>query len=71
MLKLERQVSSFPSKLIDAIRSASTFDHAVSVYFLVPMLMGPPFRKKRKPEVGLRVYTKAVESRQWLLVLLC
>ena len=29
---------------------------------LVPMLMGPPLKKKRKPAVGLRVYTKTVES---------
>ena len=54
-------MSSFPSKLIAVISSPSTVDHAVSVCFLVPMLMGPPFRKKRKPEVGLQVYTKAVE----------
>ena len=60
MLKLERQVSSFTSIPITVISSASTADHAVSVCFLVPMLMVPPFRKKRKPEVGLRVYTKAV-----------
>ena len=62
MLKLERQASSFPSKLIAVISSASTVvDHAVSVCFLVPMFMGPPFRKKKKLEVGLRVYTKAVD----------
>ena len=61
MLKLERKVSSFPSKLIAVISSASTVDHAVSVCFSVPMLMGPPFGKKKKPEVGLRVYTKVVE----------
>ena len=61
MLKLERQASSFPSKLIAVISSASTGDHAVSVCFLVPILMAPPFREKRESEVGLRVYTKAVE----------
>ena len=47
-------------KLIAVISSAATtVDHAVSVCFLVPMLMGLPFRKERKPEDG--VHTKAVE----------
>ena len=61
MLQLERQVSSFPSKLIAVTSSSSTVDHAVRVSFLVPMLMGPPFRKERKPEVGLPLCTRAVE----------
>ena len=55
-------MSSFPSKLIAVISSTSAVGHAVSVCFLVPVLMGPRFRKKRKPEVGLRVYTMAVEA---------
>ena len=55
MLKLEGQVSSFPSELIAVMSSVSTVDHAVIVCFLVPMLMGLPFRKTRKPEVALRV----------------
>lgn len=43
------------------ISSATTLNFAVTVCYLAPMLMGPPFRKKRKPEIGLRVYTKGVE----------
>ena len=54
-------MSSFPSNQIIVISSASTVDHAVRVCFLLRMLVRPPFRKKRKPEVNLRVYTKAVE----------
>ena len=53
--------NSLSHKLIAVISSAYTVDHALSVCFLVPMLVGPPFRKKRKAEVGLRVYTEAIE----------
>ena len=58
---------SYPSKLIAIISSALTVEHAVSVCFFDPMLIGPPFGRKRKPQVGLRVYTKAVEvaSASW------
>ena len=42
MLKLERQVSSFPSKLIAVMGSASTVDHAVNVCFFVPTCVAPP-----------------------------
>ena len=55
------------SNLIAVISSASSVDHAVSACFLVLMLMGSPFRRKKKPEVGLRVYTKPaqVSSGSW------
>ena len=59
MLMLEK-VSFFPSKLIAVISPASTVDHAFSVCFMVPMFMCAPFGKI-KPEVGLQLYTKAVE----------
>ena len=42
-----------PSNLIAVTSSASKVDHAGIVCFLVSMLMGPPFRRKIKPEVGL------------------
>ena len=55
-------MASFPSaKLMPVINSACTVDHAVSICDLFPILVGPPSSKRRKPEVGLRVYTKAVD----------
>ena len=51
----------FSPKLIAVFSSASTANHALSDYFVVSLLMGPLFRKKINLEVGLRVYTKAVE----------
>lgn len=49
-----------PSKLISKFSSSSTVDCAVSVYVLALMPMRPP-SKKRKPDVGMRVYSKAVD----------
>ena len=48
MLTLERQVTSLRPKQIAVISAALTVDDAVMVCFLVPMLIGPPFGKKRK-----------------------
>lgn len=60
MLKLEKRVYSSLSKLIAVISSASTVVQAVSVCF-VPILIGLPFKMKRKPEGGLQTYTKVAE----------
>ena len=48
MLTLERQVPSLRPKRIAVISAAFTVDDVVMVCFLVPMLIGPPFGKKRK-----------------------
>ena len=48
------------------LSSASSVKQAVRVCFLVPISMGSPSSKKRKPEVGLRLYAKAeVTSGSW------
>ena len=47
------------TKLIAAIGSASTVDYGTSLCVLASMFMESAFRMYRKPEVGLRVYTKA------------
>ena len=48
MLTLEMQVTSLRPKRIAVISAAFTVDDVVMVCFLVPMLIGPPFGKKRK-----------------------
>lgn len=58
--ELERHTTSFPPKLTDTASSVSTVDYAVSAFVLAPTRMDPAFKKKRKPEVDLRVYTKTV-----------
>ena len=55
MLKLERFVKSFPSKVIAIIGFASTDTYAERFCVLTSMLMGSSFGTERKPEVGLRV----------------
>ena len=59
VLKLERSVTSFPSQPIAVIGSASAVDYAASLCVLASFFMGSSFRIERKPEVDLRVYTKA------------
>ena len=59
MLKLERKIDLFISKLVAVIGSASTVNYAVGLCVLVSMLMGSSFRMERNLKVGLRVYTKA------------
>ena len=60
-------MAAFSSTLIAVISSASTVNFATSLCFLASICMGSLFRKERKPEVGLRVYTKAgdVASGSW------
>ena len=52
-------MANFPSELIAVIGSASTVNYAASLCVLASMFMGSLSRIERKPEVGLRVYTKA------------
>lgn len=49
-----------PSKLVAKFSSASTVDCAVSTFVLPSMLMRTQ-SKKRKPDVDMRVYLKAVD----------
>lgn len=61
----------FLPKLIVVISSTSNVERARNVRVLAPMLMGPPFKKKRRPEVDLWMYTKAVDVARRLFVVLC
>lgn len=58
----ERYVTVFPPKLMAIISSASPVDCAVIICLLAPMLMGSLLRKKREPEVDMRMYMKAVDA---------
>ena len=52
-------MAAFSSKLIAVISSASTVNYAASLCVVASTFMGSSFRLERKPEVGLRMYTKA------------
>ena len=52
-------MSAFPSNLIAIISSASTVSYADGLCVLDSGFMGSLFRMERKPDVGLRVHTKA------------
>lgn len=49
-----------PQSCFRSISSTSTVDGAIIICVLAPMLMGPPFRKKRKLDFIVLMYTKVV-----------